>query len=95
MAQLARFTHEYGGERLSGVRYARFELPDAEHRLGLWFRDHPEDRREFVTLLLERHGPERPPQTPGAARTPAVTLLIAVKGKGRGRGARMRGPANR
>ncbi|MER6265858.1 hypothetical protein [Streptomyces sp900105755] len=56
MAQLARFTHEYGGERLSGVRYARFELPDAEHRLGLWFHDHPEDRREFVTLLLERHG---------------------------------------
>ncbi|MEU0221906.1 aminoglycoside phosphotransferase family protein, partial [Streptomyces sp. NPDC006265] len=22
------------------------------HRLGLWFRDHPEDRREFVTAVL-------------------------------------------
>ncbi|MER5794980.1 alpha/beta fold hydrolase [Streptomyces sp. NPDC001980] len=37
-------------------RYTRFELPDAEHRLGLWFHDHPDDRREFVTLLLKRHG---------------------------------------
>lgn len=37
-------------------RYTRFGLPDAEHRLGLWFRDHPEDRRKFVRLLLERHG---------------------------------------
>jgi pimeloyl-ACP methyl ester carboxylesterase len=36
--------------------YTRFELPDAEHRLGLWFRDHPEDRRKFVTMLLERRG---------------------------------------
>ncbi|MFJ8488052.1 alpha/beta hydrolase [Streptomyces sp. NPDC094038] len=36
-------------------RYTRFELPDAEHRLGLWFHDHPHDRREFVTLLLARH----------------------------------------
>ncbi|MER7839177.1 alpha/beta fold hydrolase [Streptomyces sp. NPDC096040] len=36
------------------ARFTRFELPDAEHRLGLWFQDHPEDRREFVTLLLER-----------------------------------------
>ncbi|MEU0970335.1 alpha/beta fold hydrolase [Streptomyces sp. NPDC005917] len=35
-------------------RYTRFELPDAEHRLGLWFHDHAEDRREFVALLLER-----------------------------------------
>ena len=35
-------------------RYTRFELPDAEHRLGLWFRDHPQDRREFVRMLLER-----------------------------------------
>ncbi|MER6084329.1 alpha/beta fold hydrolase [Streptomyces sp. NPDC001833] len=37
-------------------RYTRFELPDAEHRLGLWFRDHPDDRREFVALLLKHHG---------------------------------------
>lgn len=34
------------------AQYTRFELPDAEHRLGLWFRDHAEDRREFVAALL-------------------------------------------
>ncbi|MFJ9561575.1 alpha/beta hydrolase [Streptomyces fuscichromogenes] len=37
-------------------RYTRFEPPDAEHRLGLWFHEHPDDRREFVTLLLKQHG---------------------------------------
>ncbi|MEW1779576.1 alpha/beta fold hydrolase [Streptomyces sp. NPDC086777] len=40
----------------SRSRYTRHELPDAEHRLGLWFRDHPDDRREFVTRVLERRG---------------------------------------
>ncbi|MEU9448120.1 alpha/beta hydrolase [Streptomyces sp. NPDC048277] len=39
----------------TGSRYSRFELPDAEHRLGLWFHDHPEDRREFAAMLLEPH----------------------------------------
>ncbi|MEU2925009.1 alpha/beta fold hydrolase [Streptomyces sp. NPDC007251] len=34
------------------AEYTRFELPGAEHRLGLWFRDHAEDRREFVSRLL-------------------------------------------
>ncbi|MCL3993743.1 alpha/beta hydrolase [Streptomyces lavenduligriseus] len=33
-------------------RFSRFDLPDAEHILGLWFRDHDGDRREFVTRLL-------------------------------------------
>ncbi|MFC9155142.1 alpha/beta fold hydrolase [Streptomyces bauhiniae] len=33
-------------------RYSRLELPDAEHTLGLWFRDHPEDGRRLVTALL-------------------------------------------
>ncbi|MFF7471701.1 alpha/beta fold hydrolase [Streptomyces sp. NPDC008092] len=37
-------------------RYTRFELPDAEHRLGLWFRDHPDDWREFVATLLKLDG---------------------------------------
>ncbi|MFD4606044.1 alpha/beta hydrolase [Streptomyces sp. NPDC058464] len=37
-------------------RYTRFELPDAEHRLGLWFREHPDDRREFVAMLLRHQG---------------------------------------
>ncbi|WTO37665.1 lysophospholipase [Streptomyces achromogenes] len=33
-------------------RFSRLGLPDAEHILGLWFRDHDGDRREFVTRLL-------------------------------------------
>ncbi|WP_437106919.1 hypothetical protein [Streptomyces flaveolus] len=32
--------------------YTRLELPDADHMLGLWLHDHPEDRREFVKTLL-------------------------------------------
>ncbi|NUR04495.1 MAG: alpha/beta fold hydrolase [Streptomyces sp.] len=34
------------------AQYTRFDLPDAQHRLGLWFRDHAEDRREFVESVL-------------------------------------------
>ncbi|WP_323180639.1 MULTISPECIES: alpha/beta fold hydrolase [unclassified Streptomyces] len=34
------------------ARFTRFELPDAEHMLGLWFRDHAEDRRRLVDLVL-------------------------------------------
>ena len=34
------------------TQYTRFELPDSEHQLGLWFRDHAEDRREFVEAVL-------------------------------------------
>ncbi|MFF5517594.1 alpha/beta fold hydrolase [Streptomyces coeruleorubidus] len=37
------------------ARRAQFtlgELPEAEHRLGLWFRDHPGDVRELVTAVL-------------------------------------------
>lgn len=33
-------------------QFTRLELPDADHFLGLWLRDHPEDRREFVDALL-------------------------------------------
>ncbi|MGW0880349.1 alpha/beta hydrolase [Streptomyces sp. NPDC002671] len=32
--------------------FTRLELPDAEHILGLWYRDHAEDRTELVSLLL-------------------------------------------
>ncbi|MEU9401927.1 alpha/beta fold hydrolase [Streptomyces sp. NPDC048242] len=35
------------------AQYTRLELPDAEHRLGVWFRDHPEDCGELAGLLLE------------------------------------------
>ncbi|MFI8892702.1 alpha/beta fold hydrolase [Streptomyces paradoxus] len=34
------------------AQFTHWELPDAGHRLGLWFRDHPDDRREFVTAVL-------------------------------------------
>ncbi|MEW2132518.1 alpha/beta fold hydrolase [Streptomyces sp. NPDC005435] len=33
-------------------QYTRLELPDADHSLGLWFRDHPEDCGELAELLL-------------------------------------------
>jgi hypothetical protein len=32
--------------------FTRFELPDADHLLGLWFRGHPEDRHRLVDLAL-------------------------------------------
>jgi len=34
------------------AQFTRLELPDAEHMLGLWFRDHAEDRQRFVDLVL-------------------------------------------
>ncbi|WP_217237132.1 alpha/beta fold hydrolase [Streptomyces sp. AC555_RSS877] len=34
------------------AQYTRFELPSADHQLGMWFRDHPEDRRAFVSAVL-------------------------------------------
>ncbi|MCF4137967.1 alpha/beta fold hydrolase [Streptomyces sp. Tue 6430] len=33
-------------------QYTRFELPDADHQVGAWLRDHPDDRREFVGAVL-------------------------------------------
>ncbi|MEV7994945.1 alpha/beta hydrolase [Streptomyces sp. NPDC086077] len=38
------------------TRYTRFELPAADHSLGLWFRAHGDDRRAFVTALLSEEG---------------------------------------
>jgi len=34
------------------ARYTRFDLPDAQHQLGMWFRDHGDDRRELVAAVL-------------------------------------------
>lgn len=34
------------------AQYTRFDLPDAQHQLGLWFRDHDKDRRRFVEAAL-------------------------------------------
>ncbi|MFF4354504.1 alpha/beta hydrolase [Streptomyces sp. NPDC001530] len=36
----------------TNAHFTRFELPDAEHMLGLWFREHAEDRQRFVDLVL-------------------------------------------
>ncbi|MFE3249348.1 alpha/beta fold hydrolase [Streptomyces sp. NPDC059209] len=34
------------------AQYTRFDIPDAQHQLGMWFRDNDEDRREFVEMVL-------------------------------------------
>ncbi|OQD54812.1 alpha/beta hydrolase [Streptomyces phaeoluteigriseus] len=34
------------------ARYARLELPRADHHVGAWLRDHPGDRRAFVRTVL-------------------------------------------
>lgn len=38
------------------AQYTRFELPDADHALGLWFREHGDDRRAFVTEVVSGAG---------------------------------------
>ncbi|MFF3888120.1 alpha/beta hydrolase [Streptomyces sp. NPDC001914] len=40
--------------------FTRYELPDADHLLGLWFRDHAEDRRRLVDLALTGLGTPAP-----------------------------------
>ncbi|MFF5482304.1 alpha/beta hydrolase [Streptomyces sp. NPDC012935] len=34
------------------ARFTRFEVPGSEHMLGMWFQEHAEDRREFVTAVV-------------------------------------------
>ncbi|WP_328975966.1 alpha/beta fold hydrolase [Streptomyces canus] len=34
------------------AQFTRLELPEADHQLGRWMRDHTDDRRELVTALL-------------------------------------------
>ncbi|MXM62861.1 alpha/beta fold hydrolase [Streptomyces sp. HUCO-GS316] len=38
------------------ARFTRFDLPDADHILGRWFLEHPDDRREFVAAVLAGPG---------------------------------------
>ncbi|WP_432195321.1 alpha/beta hydrolase [Streptomyces sp. bgisy027] len=38
------------------ARFTRFDVPGAEHMLGMWFEEHAEDRREFVTAVLAGTG---------------------------------------
>ncbi|MEY9990811.1 pimeloyl-ACP methyl ester carboxylesterase [Streptomyces sp. V4I8] len=46
-------------------RFTRFDVPDAAHMLGLWFQEHAEDRREFVTSVLDGEpNPVRSPARP-------------------------------
>ncbi len=47
------------------ARFTRFDVPDAEHMLGLWFEEHAEDRREFVTAVLTGPGDQGAPATRG------------------------------
>ncbi|MEU1009905.1 alpha/beta fold hydrolase [Streptomyces sp. NPDC005890] len=49
----------------AGSRFTRFELPEADHFLGLWFRDHAEDRKAFVTALLDGRPRARGPVVSG------------------------------
>ena len=48
------------------AEYTRLELPAAEHRLGSWFHDHTEDRREFVAALLRESDSGEPAAPPRA-----------------------------
>lgn len=41
---------------VGNARFTRFDVPDSEHMLGLWFHDHAEDRRRFVDLVLAGPG---------------------------------------
>ncbi|MGX5182108.1 alpha/beta fold hydrolase [Streptomyces avermitilis] len=40
----------------TNAQFSLVELPDAEHTLGLWFRDHEDDRRRFVDAVLTGRG---------------------------------------
>ncbi|MFE1292486.1 alpha/beta hydrolase [Streptomyces sp. NPDC058751] len=52
--------------------FTRFELPDADHLLGLWFRDHAEDRRRLVDLALTGLGAPVP-SAPGVRAAGVLT----------------------
>ncbi|MBO0515282.1 alpha/beta fold hydrolase [Streptomyces beijiangensis] len=57
-------------------QYTRFALPDAQHHLGLWFRDHVDDRRHFVEAVLT--GVEDRGWSATAARSPTPPSCTAV-----------------
>jgi aminoglycoside phosphotransferase (APT) family kinase protein/dienelactone hydrolase len=38
------------------AQLTRFDVPGSEHMLGMWFEEHAEDRREFVTTVLAGAG---------------------------------------
>ncbi|MHC5904820.1 alpha/beta fold hydrolase [Streptomyces sp. S6] len=40
----------------ANAQYSRVELDGADHQLGIWYRDHPQARRELVEALLTGHG---------------------------------------
>ncbi|MER6128709.1 alpha/beta fold hydrolase [Streptomyces sp. NPDC001795] len=49
----------------ANATFTRFDVPGAEHRLGLWFRDNAEDRGRFVDTVLT-HGPSVTTAPPAA-----------------------------
>ncbi|MET9169746.1 alpha/beta fold hydrolase [Streptomyces misionensis] len=61
-AAVTRALHEALSTRAD---YTRLELPDADHKLGLWFREHARDRRRLVSALLTAPG-GRAGEPPGA-----------------------------
>ncbi|MFK4068120.1 alpha/beta hydrolase [Streptomyces sp. NPDC029674] len=48
----AEVTAAVGAALATRARFTRLELPDADHALGAWLRDHAEDRRRLVDALL-------------------------------------------
>ncbi|MFD9005566.1 alpha/beta hydrolase [Streptomyces sp. NPDC059582] len=66
------------------ARYTRLELPDADHQLGRWLRDHPADREKFAAAVLTGlgdHGWTEPaPEVPRAPETPEVPGVPEIPG---------------
>ncbi|MFJ8613443.1 alpha/beta hydrolase [Streptomyces sp. NPDC003631] len=56
----AEVTASVAAALAANASFTRLDLPRAEHRLGLWFRDHAEDRRRFVDVVLA-DGAQGPP----------------------------------
>ncbi|MGW0991720.1 hypothetical protein ACWD5V_00055 [Streptomyces sp. NPDC002523] len=62
----------------TGADYMRLELPDADHGLGLWFRDHAEDRRRLTSALLGGPGAQALRRTSGASSAGPSWLAAPV-----------------
>ncbi|MCU7825853.1 alpha/beta hydrolase [Kitasatospora sp. DSM 101779] len=52
----AEVTAEVGRALTARSEHTRLELPDAVHRLGRWFGEHPSPRQRFVAALLRGAG---------------------------------------